>query len=261
MDDLARIAELKKENADLKARLVAAGLAPPPADLPNDEQTTKLLDLVEAAHPKLAPPTTAEAAGHPRAFLNACHYLLHARRSDYGRLNPTYGVLFFVDDASAWLRRYNIQGGTTQRAFVAACAASAINISPTTWFPCDMEIGLSTGGTSRPVVGWRDVLCDGVLEPVDLDRPLVRAQQSAQILRTWSGDGVREGSGPGKVFSFTPRGVSLALSGRPAGRACSFWLVPLHARSEKQGARAMNRVAREPGRFGKARAPRIFVGG
>jgi hypothetical protein len=186
MTDQERIEALERENADLKARLQASGLIPPPADLPTPEQTTRLLEAVESAHPKLAP-KPADAA-HRRAFVNALHYLLFARRSDYGKLNSQYAVSFFVDDASAWLRRYNIQGGTMQRAFVAACAASAINISPTTRFPFDMEIGLSIGGASRPVVGWREILVDGPRSPIALDRPLMAASQH-QMLRTWSGDG------------------------------------------------------------------------
>ena len=184
MDDIARIAELETENANLKARLVAAGLAPPPADLPNDEQTTKLLELVEAEYPRLAP-TQQEAANHRQAFSNALHWCLFVRRSD--ALNSQFAASYFVDQCTAWLSRYGIVGGTNQRALCAAAVASGIGTTKFDRFPFDVELAIGLGGTSRPKAGWREVLdARAVRAPLPLDRPRQSAVEH-QMLR--SGDG------------------------------------------------------------------------
>ena len=171
----ARIAELETEVAGLKSRLRAAGLMPPPADLPDDDQLDALIEIALSAHEKLQPPP-AEAPTYRRHFANAVTYFAFAHRLD--RLNSKHALSMHVDAAAAFLRRFNIDGGVSLRPLVAAAVVSNIKFSPLNRLPFDLEIAVDPmSDVSQPSSAWRDVLSSGKApEPTPLARPLLHAR-------------------------------------------------------------------------------------
>jgi hypothetical protein len=177
MSDDQRVKELEMELARTKARLRAAGLEPPSADLPDVSQADELLALAEQ-WPKLRP--TDQEPQHRLHFRNAVRYLCYVRRT--GDLNSTYSLSFFLDGANAWLRQYQVQGGTSLRAFAAAALVSGIKTSRFDRFPYDVEVGIGLGTAAKPSNGWRSILTAGKLpEALALRRPLPPEQR--QLVR------------------------------------------------------------------------------
>jgi len=187
-NEIERIAELERENASLRARLRSAGLMPPPCDLPNDSEIDQLIRLVEAAHPALRP--GPEEPHHRRHFQNALHHLCFVRRTDH--LNESYALSYFVDEATAWCRRFGIAGGVSLRSFCSAAVASKIRASTFGRFPFDVALALSLGGAASPSNIWRNVLANGLPPPLELKRPAsIPIKQQLVFRPTEVEDGVR----------------------------------------------------------------------
>jgi hypothetical protein len=155
-----RITDLERENQKLKAKLKKAGLMPQAVPLPDDSEVTRLLALVEAAHPALKPPPNE--TGHRRHFINAIHYLTFAYRSDQF---SSYATTVFLDDCSVWLQKFDIAGGVALRAFVCAAIAQRFIYSNPEQFPYQIELGIGLGASARPFAGWKFTLRDGVPAP------------------------------------------------------------------------------------------------
>jgi hypothetical protein len=160
MTPTRKLAALMSENAALRSRLRAAGLLAPPADLPNEDEVNQLLTLVESTHPVLRPgPNEKNYAHH---FINALHYLTFAyRKDDFSH----YAASVFIDEASSWLSRFDISGGTSLRAFVAAAIVSRVKYAPLDQYPFGIELGLSLGGSGQAIAAWRETLSAGKVPP------------------------------------------------------------------------------------------------
>jgi hypothetical protein len=156
-------AALRSEVAYLKVKLRAAGLLPPDADLPNDDEVTKLLHIVGTHHHRLIPREMEEVAPHRERFKQALFYLQFCRKSD--KPSP-YSLASFCDACNEWLRRYDQIGDVGTRPFLAACAASDIRISSTANFPYDIDVGLVSGVMDRAYAGWRAVLARNAPAPL-----------------------------------------------------------------------------------------------
>jgi hypothetical protein len=148
---------LRAENEDLRRRLRDAGLLLPSIPLPDEAQTTRLLALVEVAHPTLAP-SEDQRAWHRIHFRNALSYLSFSyRTSDFSK----YSAMSFLDDCRTWIERYGLTGGCSLRAFCAACVASNIGTATFEEFPHSIDLCLSFGGTGDLRAGWKDTLTAG----------------------------------------------------------------------------------------------------
>jgi hypothetical protein len=161
-----QLAELQRENEYLKTRLREAGLLMPNIPLPTEEETSRLLALVETAHPRLVPPE-GERAAHRIGFRNALSFLAHAYRTT--KFSP-YAATSHLDEAREFCSRYGLSGLVSLRSFLAACAACGVGMSSTEEFPF-VDVCLSLGATSNMRCGWRDTLSAGrVLEPLPRKR-------------------------------------------------------------------------------------------
>jgi hypothetical protein len=161
MTPVQKLAQVINENAMLRSRLRAAGLLAPPADLPNADEVSQLLTLVETTHPVLRPAPTEEKT-FSQHFVNALHYLAFAyRKEDFSR----YSASVFLDEASSWLSRFEIAGGTSLKAFMAAVVVSHVRYSPLNQYPFGLELGLALGGSGQPIAAWRETLSAGCVPP------------------------------------------------------------------------------------------------
>jgi hypothetical protein len=161
MTPAQKLAQVINENAMLRSRLRAAGLLAPPADLPNSDEITQLLTLVGSAHPVLVPAPTEEKT-FSQHFTNALHYLAFAYRKD--DFSP-YAASVFLDEASSWLSRFEIAGGTSMKAFIAAAIVQQIKYAPLDQYPFGIELGLALGGSGQPIAAWRATLSAGCVPP------------------------------------------------------------------------------------------------
>ena len=162
-----RISELEKENSKLKAKLQRVGLLPKSVDLPNDTEVAKLLSLVEEVHPTLK--REPNETNHKQYFANAIYFLSFAyRRDEFSE----YSLGVHADECATWLQRFEINGGTSMKAFVAAAIASRFKYSSPHEFPLQIELGIGLGASARPVAAWRVTLRDGkVPAPSEPKRP------------------------------------------------------------------------------------------
>jgi hypothetical protein len=160
MTPARKIAALMNENAALRSRLRAAGLLAPSCDLPNQDEVHQLLTLVETTHPVLLP--VLNEKNHNKHFCNGLHYLSFAyRRDDFS----PYATSVFLDECNSWLQRFDISGGTSLRAFLAAAIVSQIKYAPLDQYPFGIELGLSLGGSGQALAAWRETLSAGKVPP------------------------------------------------------------------------------------------------
>jgi hypothetical protein len=195
MKDLKeQVADLKRENCDLKARLSALELllgnkTPPPRrdepqvrisypvsriEVPSNEEFDRLSEIVLRRYPQLAP--RADREGFDAQFRVAFQRLLHVGRKD--KLDTQHGWEFWTEDCRIWQQQHRVAQGVFvgPTALVAAIVACGdIPYAPLDRFPFDLGFGLVAYGGGRPSSGkWREVLVTGCpLEPTPLDRPTV----------------------------------------------------------------------------------------
>jgi hypothetical protein len=168
---------LQAENARPQRQLSLASVAQlTRADFPNQDEIDQLLRLVEAAYPNLKYPHVTEVliAEHRDQFCRAIMYLCYASRSREPQIK--YGATFWIDNCSQWLRDQAYETTMTLRPFCAAIVASGVAFSPLTRYPFDMAFALALGTVSQPSSAWRDVLRDGVPEPVEPKVPFITLQ-------------------------------------------------------------------------------------
>ena len=155
-----RITALERENQKLKAKMKRLGLLPQSVELPDEREVDKLIALVESAHPKLKP--AANEPNHKQHFANAIYFLSFAYRSDNF---SQYATTVHLDEATTWMQRFDIAGGTSMKAFVAAAIASRFGHSKTDDFPFGIELAIGLGASARPTAAWRVTLRDGKVPP------------------------------------------------------------------------------------------------
>jgi hypothetical protein len=155
-----RISALERENAKLKAKLQRVGLMPKPVDLPTDNQVDRLIAIVTEAHPKLKPAENETA--YRQHFINSLHYLTFAFRADNF---SQYATTVHLDECSTWLQKFDLVGGTSMKAFVAAAIAQRFNHSKTDDYPYGIELAIGLGASAHPVMAWRTTLRDGRVPP------------------------------------------------------------------------------------------------
>ena len=94
------INDLKAENNRLRSMLARAGISIlPAADLPNDQELNRLLEMVERAHPLLKCPEGV-AANNKQQFAHALHFLVYVYRID--RPNTQYAMSYWMDMCRDW---------------------------------------------------------------------------------------------------------------------------------------------------------------
>jgi hypothetical protein len=166
-----RISALERENAKLKAKLQRVGLLPQSVDLPTDNEVDRLIALVEQAHPKLCP--APNETSHRQHFINALHFLTFAFRSESF---SQYASSVHLDECAVWLQKFDLPGGTSMKAFVAAAIAQRFGHSKTDDFPFGIELCVGLGASARPLAGWRKTLRDGVPPSVESKKHCGTAQ-------------------------------------------------------------------------------------
>ena len=180
-DALMLLAEKANECEALRDRLIAAGLEPPRADFPGDPDIDRLIEMVQSHYPRLEP---LRDEVDPRGnFIRAMHYVLQGadRRST---LNTEYSFNLHVDNANQWLGRYRF-GRTNARALMVAIIAGGIAHSDPTEFPF-AEVGIGAGGPRRtPATTWRQVISNGLPEPLPRDRPPVLAPSPVRVTQNF----------------------------------------------------------------------------
>jgi hypothetical protein len=177
-----RIAVLERENASLKSQ-VAALRAPastkvmplPPSPvkithpplakivLPTEDEFHRLLEIVLIQYPQLRP--REDSAGYSAQFRSAFVRLAHIGRRD--KVDPQRGLGFWVDDASEFCRRHQINPPwITGGAFTTAVIAHAdIKFVIEDWphaFVCSLQWG---GGGHECRGWWKRALGGALLEP------------------------------------------------------------------------------------------------
>ena len=180
-----RITALERENAKLKSKLQRVGLLPQSVDLPNAAELEKLLALVEEAHPALRP--APNETNHKQHFANAGYFLSFAyRRDEFSE----YSLGVHADECATWLQRFEINGGTSARAFVAAAVASRFKYSSPHEFPFQINLGIGLGASARPVSAWRVTLREGrVPAPSEPKRPAPPVVQQLNLVHGLRGGG------------------------------------------------------------------------
>jgi hypothetical protein len=175
-----RLTDLERENAKLKAKLQRLGLMPKTVDLPNDAEVDQLIALIEAAHPALKPVPQQH-------FANALHFLTFAYRADEF---SKYATTVHLDECSVWLQKFDIAGGTSMKAFIAAAIASRFKHSKTDDFPF-VELAIGLGASARPVSAWRVTLKENKVPPPT--EPKRRAPAQAQVVQLNIAPALRRG--------------------------------------------------------------------
>jgi len=156
----------------LRSKLQRVGLLPATVDRPSSAELDQLIALVADAHPTLKP-TANEASTYKQHFSNALHFLTFAFRSD---TFSSYAVTVHLDECAVWLQKFDIAGGTSLRAFVAAAIASRFKYSSPRDFPFGLELGIGLGASARPAAAWRITLRDRKLLPPSESKKHVSAQ-------------------------------------------------------------------------------------
>ncbi len=169
-----RIHQLEAENTSLKNLLRAAGMLPPSCEMPDEHETNKLIALVMDAWPLLQP--SAEETDFRRQWLNAMLYVAFVYRTE--KLNNKISLALWSDQANAWLRGFNVRGGTSIKAIVAAAVCSNIKYTSLHRFPCDVELSIGTSTVARPTCGWRSVLLTGLPVPTASEQRTMRPQHA-----------------------------------------------------------------------------------
>jgi hypothetical protein len=177
-DTAARILELERENAALRAEVKRWRPPPVPAAasdpdghiistvknriiLPTVDELRRLEEIVYRAYPRL------RAGGDSNSFRAAFFRLTYTRRAE--RLDAKRSVDWWVDQAEDWLKAqgYYPSRPATQ-SFAAACIAMGdIAFSDPSQFP-GMTLGITALPQFEPLPGrWRAVLASGrVPEPI-----------------------------------------------------------------------------------------------
>jgi hypothetical protein len=173
MTEINRLERLERQLA------VHSILTLPEPDLPDDDELTKLMAIVEKAWPQLV-------GAEPTEVRNGLIWASHAFKRP--GLNSEFYPTTLMDGARSWLKGQGYHSSLSLRAFLSSVIASGdIPYSDLSRFPWDIELGVTpVSERAQPSSKWHTVLSTRkVLPPTLLDRPLVDMRRpSFQMLRT-----------------------------------------------------------------------------
>jgi hypothetical protein len=192
MKDLKeQVADLERENRDLRARIGALELLAPTkpvaprreeasvkithpplakVPMPTEDEFHRLLEIVLTRYPELRP---SDAQGFEAEFRAAFQFLTHTGRRE--KLDRDHGLLFWIDTARAWLRDHKIASGVLGiggTAFVAAAIASGdiLYTSPDEFPHISFDL-VPYGGGIEAAGEWKRVLGGAILDPTPSPYP------------------------------------------------------------------------------------------
>jgi hypothetical protein len=159
----AEYAAVCEERNFLLGRLASFGYQPPlPTPLPDDQQTTKLLELVHRHYPALAPEVDTPQ-DYREQFRNACRYLAYAQRKSTP--DSARDGQHWQQQAIDWLKANGFPARIGLRAFTAAAIVCYVAHTPIADFP-HVSFGLTGGTIGQPVARWPDCLRGELPNPV-----------------------------------------------------------------------------------------------
>lgn len=164
---------LRRENAQLRSRLVAAGLELAPMALPSADEVERLCQLAEAAHPCLRPLDRV-------AFVAVFEFIARC----CGRAaepDESHTLARWVDAFSHWASRWGRTSSCSTRELIAAAATQGVPFILSAEHGLNgAALGLASHGAGKPYDAnvWRRVLTHAHMPPASSPKrkPLARPQ-------------------------------------------------------------------------------------
>lgn len=136
--------------------------APRPAEMPTEDQTTRLLEIVLSAYPALAPQGQL-VDEYRENFGRALLYLAYAQRRP--QPDAQHAAWFWIDEAGQWLRRNSRPFRLALHPFLAAVICQGIPFTAYDDPPAFTSLGLQIGDRDLPTTQWPEVLRHNAVRP------------------------------------------------------------------------------------------------